>query len=237
MDEQDLLNMLLADDVTQGYDDFDDDGPEALSGEQIQALMGYYNVGENLEDVMGRFNFKKFGKKLLMPHKFLPKKYQKFVAPHTMVTNALRNQGRQRQAQNTASNFARMALAQKSIPVTPYNPTKGRYWPLGFDSVNTIAAGATAIIESSPQVEFRPERLVVPTSISGNFLISDLKVGKNSQFISNDPIPAESFEPDAADVVLRMDSAKISQVIALTVENISGAPSRFYASLMGPAIE
>ncbi len=116
-------------------------------------------------------------------------------------------------------------------------PSKGREYVMGLDSVATVAAAATAIITTRPQVIFRPDRLVVPASIAASFLINDLRVGKNSQFVSATAVPAEAFTQGAFGVRLKMDTAQISQDIILSVTNISGGALRFNAALIGPAVE
>lgn len=116
-------------------------------------------------------------------------------------------------------------------------PTKGREYVMGLDSVANVAAGATAIITTRPQVVFRPDRLVVPASIAPSFLINDLRVGKNSQFVSATAVPAETFTQGAFGVRLKMDTAQISQDIILSVTNISAGALRFLASMIGPAVE
>ena len=116
-------------------------------------------------------------------------------------------------------------------------PTKGREYVMGLDSVAAVAAAATAIITTRPQVIFRPDRLVVPASIASSFLINDLRVGKNSQFVSATAVPAETFTQGAFGVRLKMDTAQISQDIILSVTNTSGGGLRFTAALIGPAVE
>ncbi len=116
-------------------------------------------------------------------------------------------------------------------------PTKGREYVMGFDSVATIAAGASAIITTRPQVIFRPDRLVIPASIASSFLLNDLKVGKNSQFVAATAIPAEAFTQGAFGVRLKLDTAQVSQDIILNVTNTSGGALRFTAALIGPAVE
>lgn len=116
-------------------------------------------------------------------------------------------------------------------------PSKGREYVMGFDSVTTVAAGATAIITTRPQVVFRPDRLVIPASIASSFLINDLKVGKNSQFVAATAVPAEAFTQGAFGVRLKLDTAQVSQDIILNVTNTSGGALRFTAALIGPAVE
>lgn len=116
-------------------------------------------------------------------------------------------------------------------------PTRAREYVMGIDSVATIAAAATLSISSRPQVIFRPDRLVVPSTIAGSFLINDLRVGKNSQFVNATAVPAEAFTQGAVGVRLKMDTTQISQDIVVSVTNISAGALRFNAALIGPSVE
>ncbi len=116
-------------------------------------------------------------------------------------------------------------------------PSKGREYFMGFDSVATVAAAATAIITTRPQVVFRPDRLVIPASIAPSFLINDFKVGKNSQMVAATAVPAEAFTQGAFGVRLKSDTAQVSQDVILNVTNISAGALRFLATLIGPAVE
>jgi hypothetical protein len=116
-------------------------------------------------------------------------------------------------------------------------PTKAREQVLGFDSVTAVAAAATANITSRPQLTFRPDRLVVAGSIAASFLINDLRIGKNSQFLAGVAVPAEAFGQQAFGVRLKLDTAQVSQDIVLNVTNTSGAGLRFNAVMIGPAVE
>lgn len=116
-------------------------------------------------------------------------------------------------------------------------PSRAREQMLGFDSVATIAAAATASITSRPQVTFRPDRLVVAGAVAASFLINDLKIGKNSQLLAGVAVPAEAFGQTAFGVRLKMDTAQVSQDIILNVTNISAGALRFNAVMIGPSVE
>lgn len=116
-------------------------------------------------------------------------------------------------------------------------PTKSREFPVGFDSVATIAAGATATLTQRPQIIFRPERIVVPAAVAAFFQISDVKVGKNSQLVSAGAIPAATFSETAFGVRLKMDTVQISQDLILIVVNIDVAARRFLAAMIGESVE
>jgi hypothetical protein len=151
-----------------------------------------------------------------------------------------RGRGRGRRAAPRSRKPARRpstAFRGQASGVAMTEPTKGRVLSLGFDSVSTIAASAQSTVSSQPQVTFRPDRVIIPDSIAPSFLLNDLKIGKNSMFISATSVPAQAFSHDAAGVGLKMDTAQVSQIISMTVTNISAGALRFYAALTGPSVE
>lgn len=126
--------------------------------------------------------------------------------------------------------------ARHSAMLVQRQVTKAREYPLGFPTT-AVAAGATATITSQPQTPFRGRRLIIPSDIAGSFLINDLKVGKNSMFPTSNPVPARAFTELGVGVDLNLDTAQISQIISLAVENTSGAALDFNAVLIGTAVE
>lgn len=148
-----------------------------------------------------------------------------------------RGRGRGRALARRAPRRPSTAFRGQAAGVSIAEPTKGRILSLGFDSVATIAAAAQSTVNSQPQVVFRPDRVIVPNSIAPSFLINDLKIGKNSMFISATAVPAQAFSHDAAGVGLKMDTAQVSQIISITVTNISAGALRFIAALTGPSVE
>jgi hypothetical protein len=116
-------------------------------------------------------------------------------------------------------------------------PTKSREFPIGFDSVANIAAAAAATLTQRPQIVFRPERIVVPASVAAFFQVTDVKVGKNSQFVSAGAVPAQTFAETAFGVRLKMDTCQISQDLIIDVTNIDVAAHRFLASMIGESVE
>jgi hypothetical protein len=132
-----------------------------------------------------------------------------------------------------------MRMAQQGIVTSTRGPTKAREYPIGFDSgAVLIPNGASVSITNRPQVVFRVERLVIPSDIGGGFVVEDVIVGKNSQFASNTVgLPARVFDERGVGVRLAGDTAQISQDITLKITNVSGAPARFRAAIIGPAVE
>jgi hypothetical protein len=136
---------------------------------------------------------------------------------------------------------AQAIIAQKlgtsGVAAVNREPSKGRTYALGLDSVTAVAAGATATISSRPQVVFRPDRLVVAASIAPSFVITDLKVGKNSQLASATNLPAEVFSQTSFDVKLKLDTCQVAMDVVVLVTNISGGGARFLGAVVGPAVE
>ena len=149
--------------------------------------------------------------------------------------------GRTALARRGGGGNMRAALAQRMANsgtiLRESAPTKSRQYVLGFDSVATIAAAGVLAITSNPQVVFRPERLVVSGAIAGSFLITDFRVGKNSQFASAGSVPADAFAPNAFGVRLKCDTAQISSQVVISVTNISLGALRFTAAVFGDAVE
>ena len=128
-------------------------------------------------------------------------------------------------------------LAHNKALLQTRGPTKARYFPMGVPAT-TIAAGAAATIPVQPQVPFRPQRFVVPSDIAGSFTIGDIRVGKNSQFVTADAVPARAFQEDATSgIEFGFDTAQVSQVISVVANNISLAQQVFRAVFLGAAVE
>ena len=110
---------------------------------------------------------------------------------------------------------------------------------LGLGSTE-VQAGGTATINVEPQMGFKPERLVIPSHVGVNFLIDDIKVGPNSQFLSRAAVPASVFCELASgnlDRLLRLDACKPGRFISISVTNITVHPRNFTGAFFGPQIE
>jgi hypothetical protein len=114
-----------------------------------------------------------------------------------------------------------------------------RRFPLGFTRplVPSNTTNANVVdIQVNPQLPFRGERLIIPSNVANSFEILDLKVGNRSQFVTASPVPAVVFAENGFGVALRMDAARVSQDIHLTVRNITATTLDFRAALLGTAI-
>lgn len=130
-------------------------------------------------------------------------------------------------------------MSNQSPQLRETQPNRYREYPLGFATpVGTpVPAGATTSVPSQPQVVFRGVRIVVQSTIAPFFLINDIKVGKNSQLVSSNPIPADVFISTSVGVSLQMDTAQPGMTISIEVFNTDVAAHPFNAALIGSVME
>jgi hypothetical protein len=126
--------------------------------------------------------------------------------------------------------------AQSGSLLRSMPPRSSREFALGLGSTN-VAGSSSANINVQPQVIFRPERLVIPSNVAPDFLITDIKVGKNSQLVSTGALPAVGFTETAFGVRLKMDTCQISMFVTLTVTNQNVVAKNFQGMIIGPAVE
>jgi len=86
---------------------------------------------------------------------------------------------------------------------------------IGIGSTS-IATATSAVVTVTPQLPFRLERFVSPAT---GLLITDIKVGTNSQFVGSGSIPIEVFAAGSVGVSLRGDTAVPGVDIALGLSN------------------
>jgi hypothetical protein len=100
-----------------------------------------------------------------------------------------------------------------------------------------VKAGESANVTVQCQVYFRPTALIIPPMVAGNFDIVDLKVGKNSQFLSARSVPAIAFAyPDGTPIPLKIDILRPGQFLTISVHNNADLNQRFTATLVGRSV-
>ncbi len=100
---------------------------------------------------------------------------------------------------------------------------------IGFDPAE-VPSGESRLFVVKLQELFKGLVLEVPAGIAANFSIEDIRVGRDSALISNDPIPATRFVGGHA---FELDTAQIFQTITIAVRNKSGAKLLFECSYSG----
>ena len=208
MEEYEIGEYEIGDELVGEYDEYD------VGDDEIEELLAEDEVGLRIP----------FGKRMFAPRRRAPTRRAPARQMVRRVSPAMQQALARKRVQG-------MAVLKKAMPDKP------RQYPLGFDSVATVAAGATSQITSRPQVLFRPERLVLSQAAAPAFLINDLIVGKNSQFAAAGTLPGDAFGPTAFGVRLRCDTAQISNDVVLDVTNISAGALRFNAAIFGDVVE
>lgn len=99
-----------------------------------------------------------------------------------------------------------------------------------------VGPGQDALIHARPQIIFRPERFIIPSSVAPDFLIVDIKIGPNSQFHDIQPFRAEILSELAQPVRLNFESCYPGRGITLHVRNITNRRSQFIGVAIGPPI-
>jgi hypothetical protein len=224
----DLLEGEFDDDIIG--DDFELVGDELLLGDNPNELL----LGAGIDDFEDEAFLGISQSDMIGAMSPAMKKYLRYKRI-TKAQAPARREIKRRRARRAA--IAARVAAQSAAIVREKPPTESREYPMGFDTVGTVAAGANVQIISRPQVTFRPERLVIGGAIAASFLVNDIKVGKNSQLTNSAALPGDAFAPTAFGVRLRMDTAQVSMDVVLDVTNISAGALRFNAALFGKAIQ
>jgi hypothetical protein len=115
--------------------------------------------------------------------------------------------------------------------------------------MTVIPGNSTYNVLVRTQTAFRPTYLVIPSSIAPHFVIQDIKIGKNSEFISPDGIHASAFSGDVVilkdkvvkavsdlPLAMKMDDCHLESAICLTVVNIDACARNFFGALVGPPL-
>lgn len=127
--------------------------------------------------------------------------------------------------------------AKAGLLVQEQQPGATRRLVLGMSSTGAVPAGAVSSITARPQnLAFKPQRIVIPSTIAPDFLITDIKVGNVSQVVQSSTLPAEAFTQQLFDGMMEMDTVQTSQDFVLQVQNIAGAPRNFNAAVYGLAL-
>jgi hypothetical protein len=149
--------------------------------------------------------------------------------------------GRRGGSVRSSSGQMGQALANKradaGLIVQEQQPGATRRLVLGMSSTGAVPAGAVVSITARPQnLAFKPQRIVIPSTIAPDFLITDIKVGNVSQVVQSSTLPAEAFTQQLFDGMMEMDTVQTSQDFVLQVQNIAGAPRNFNAAVYGLAL-
>lgn len=117
------------------------------------------------------------------------------------------------------------ARRKRAAPVSPYGnkiqvqntrPTQYVYQYFGLGSATLAAAGSTALNQVF-QEPFRPERLVLSDSVTGNSVITSIFIGVKPQSANNGSAPAAMFAPNTFETRVAFDCGTAGQNFIINV--------------------
>ena len=137
--------------------------------------------------------------------------------------------------------FMRQLAAKNAALLVDRPMNRARELPLGFpvatlDAGGTAASPTAALSLTQPQVLYRGRRLFVTPSAMGVCIVQDLKIGKDSQLVAAEPLPAEMFSPLSFGGDMNLDTAQVSMIVALFLGNIGSAAISVSAGFQGTAV-
>lgn len=104
---------------------------------------------------------------------------------------------------------------------------------IGLGSTCVAGVSSANINVQSYACLVKPVRLEIPSEVAADFLITDLKVGKNSQFISPGAIPMSTFNNNRFKYLkIDMDVLQLTMFFTVSVTNINASARNFQGVLV-----
>ena len=103
---------------------------------------------------------------------------------------------------------------------------------IGLGSTSVVSCSSANINVQSLQ-RFHLDRLIISSSVAKDFLVTDIKIGGKSQFISPGCIPGTAFTEDVFAIRLRGDVSEFHQFISVSVTNQNHSAQNFQGVLIG----
>jgi hypothetical protein len=102
-----------------------------------------------------------------------------------------------------------------------------------IEEVEVAANGSTNIWVYSEKGPFRILNLELSPEVAKDFFVTDIKVGKNSQFITTGAVAASYFAQRGSTEDLRFDKLPRGLKITISVTNMRRTPAKFAGVLRG----
>jgi hypothetical protein len=116
--------------------------------------------------------------------------------------------------------------------MSPTFPGEAIMCAIGLGSTSVASCSAVIINVQSLQ-RFHLDRLIISSSVAKDFLVTDIKIGGESQFISPGCIPGTAFTEDVFAIRLRGDVSKSRQFISVSATNQNQHAQNFQGVLIG----
>ena len=121
---------------------------------------------------------------------------------------------------------------RQNTVMSPTFPGDAIMCAIGLGS--TLVYGvSSAYINVQPSEDFHLDRLIISSDVAKYFLVTDIKVGSESQFQSPGCIPGLSFTENVFAIKLKGDMVRPSQFITVSVTNQAPNGCNFQGVLIG----
>ncbi len=143
--------------------------------------------------------------------------------------------------------FNQLQARLGQLEITPRGPNYGTADKPAGDAyrlilqfpIVTLAAGASTVITQQPMGAFRPSRIILPRDVAGSLLVTDVKIGRKSQFFgtSAGAAPGFMFADDAVQEEFQWETCQSTIPIDVAFTNTSLAAVTFAFAMTGPALD
>lgn len=131
-----------------------------------------------------------------------------------------------------------MARAAGGAFVQSNNNKRGAYEQVLPFPATTVLTLASADIVLTPQRTFRTERMVVSSAIAQYFVITNIVIGQDPQFVATGQVPATMFSEVGVGVRLKGSTANLGNTIVVSVTSIdtTAASQVFRGGIIGTCV-
>jgi hypothetical protein len=100
-----------------------------------------------------------------------------------------------------------------------------------------VSPGEIAVLKSSPQVPFTPDRLTIPSTIGALFEVLDVTVDGASVLTSPPPLSADVFSELNHGANLKGALCRPTGVMAIKIKNVKEVAREFASVAIGTVLE
>lgn len=100
----------------------------------------------------------------------------------------------------------------------------------------SVGAGATLEISFTVSDLFKPSRLQIEDALTPDFVVNNITIGSQNQFLNANGMPADAFRSDAVDNYLDLDTINPGVPASITVTNTSGGALVFRGGFFGTVV-
>ncbi len=123
-----------------------------------------------------------------------------------------------------------------AVPILNAPVDKKRRWGVSF--LQAILASAQGVaVTVRPQHCFRPDQLIIPSTIAPNFDIVSIVIGTQPQLVATGVTSATIYSEVSVNNQQIFDVCQPGIEVIITVNNLTAAAQTFQATLLGAALD